>query len=51
MCKLTAAVSSPEEAAEIALLVENEKKCDFSDVDELECLKIEGAKPLESAKT
>ena len=48
--KCAAVVNSDEEAKEIQRLIEDEKTRDYSDVDEIECLKQLGAVPLESDK-
>ena len=48
--KCAAVVSSEAEAQEIKSLIEEEKKRDFSDVDEMEYIKYLGSLPLESDK-
>ena len=48
--KCMAAIQSRAEEDEMEALLAAEKTRDFSDVDELEALKILGAKPLESSK-
>ena len=48
--KCAAVVSNESEAQEVKALVEEEKKRDFSDVDEMEYVKFLGSLPLESDK-
>ena len=48
--KCAANISSPEEAKEIEALIQEERKRDYSDTDETEYIKYQGAIPLRSHK-